>query len=397
MRAAAGFAAVLCVLVPPPAPAAAACRPDPAPLTGANAPSWAQRALAPERVAPFADGTGVVVAVLDSGVDRRHPQLRDALLTGGDFLGGGAGAGDCAGHGTGVAGLIAAAPGRRSALRGLAPGARILPVRVSERRTVDGRPTGRAAAPARVAAAIRWAVRRGADVLNLSLALPVDEPAVRSAIAAARRADVVVVAAAGGPGGNYPAAYPGVLGVGATGPTGERDGTGPGVDLVAPGRDVLSTWPGGYARLTGPSFAAPYAAATAALVRQRWPRLTADAVVDRLLATADPAPGDPAAYGRGALNPYRAVTEADPGPAAPGGPATLPPHRVDPAEAARGRYRGGRADLALRLGAAGGVVLVLAVLAALVRSHSRDRRRPPRRRPGYGHRPEPGHEPEQGQ
>ncbi|GGK20951.1 hypothetical protein GCM10010124_11810 [Pilimelia terevasa] len=383
MRASAVFALALSAVglpgvavVLPAAPAHAACRPDSAAGIRADARSWALEAIGPDRVAPFADGTGVVVAVLDSGVDRRHPQLRDAVLPGADFLGGGSAAADCVGHGTAVAGLIAAAPRAGVTVRGLAPGARILPVRVSEQRTVGGRVTGRAAPPGRLAEAVRWAVRRGARVLNLSLVLDEDVPAVRAAVAEAVRADIVVVAAAGRAGHRdrtpYPAAYPQVLGVGPAGPRGAPvpgAPAGPHVDLLAPGQEVLVPWPGGYAQVTGSSFAAPAVAAAAALLRQRHPHLTAAEVGARLRAAADPAPG--AAAGAGLLNPHRALTMTM-SPAA-AGPTRLATRRRDPAHAATARRRADRAALARTVAAAGAAVLAAAGVAALVRPRRRGR------------------------
>jgi subtilisin family serine protease len=161
--------------------------------------------------------------VIDSGVDRRHPQLSGRVLAGTDYLDpGDDGTRDCAGHGTGVASVIAAAPRAGVAFRGLAPGARILPVRVSEQQVVDGRESGRTVSAAVFARAIRWAVDQGADVLNLSVVLYADDPAVRAAVAYAAERDVVVVAAAGnlhaeGDPRPYPAAY--------AGPTSRRSGS----------------------------------------------------------------------------------------------------------------------------------------------------------------------------
>ena len=167
----------------------------------------------------------MIVAVLDSGVDRRHPQLRGRVLPGRDLLDGGDGSTDCVGHGTAVAGIIAAAPAGGTGFAGLAPRARILPVRVSEQREVDGENPGRRVDPAGLARAIRWAVDRDAAVLNLSLVLHHDDPAVRAAVAYAHSRDVVVVAVAGnrqqeGAPTPYPAAYDGVIGVGAIDETG---------------------------------------------------------------------------------------------------------------------------------------------------------------------------------
>ncbi|HEX6871735.1 MAG TPA: S8 family serine peptidase, partial [Micromonosporaceae bacterium] len=117
---------------------AARCTPAAAP-TLARVP-WPQQRFDPDAVARYSTGAGVTVAVIDSGVDAVHPQLRAAVRSGMDLLdGAGDGRLDCVGHGTAVASLIAARWRSGSGLRGLAPAASILPIRVSERvQTGDG-------------------------------------------------------------------------------------------------------------------------------------------------------------------------------------------------------------------------------------------------------------------
>ncbi|MFG2054018.1 type VII secretion-associated serine protease mycosin [Micromonospora sp. NPDC048930] len=387
----AALVTVLTVALPA-APAAArapsACASPPAPDRPVAATPWPQQRYAPERLTPLADGAGVVVAVIDSGVDRTHPQLAGRVLDGADFLDpGGDGTRDCAGHGTGVASIIAAGTRPGVAFRGLAPGARILPVRVSEQQVVEGRESGRTVDAAGFARAVRWAVDHDADVLNLSVVLYADHPAVRAAIADAVRRDVVVVAAAGnlhdsGDPRPYPAAYDGVLGVGAIGADGVRapfSQTGPYVDLVAPGSDVLMAAPGqGHQRAEGTSYATPFVAATAALLRQYRPELSAAEVARRIVAGADPAPGRGDGYGAGVLNPYRAVTEST-------GPVTARPERAtalavdrpDPAVAAQRARRAAARDRALLVaGAAGLVATVVVLLAAVLPRGARRRWRP---------------------
>ncbi|MEU3452475.1 type VII secretion-associated serine protease mycosin [Micromonospora sp. NPDC006766] len=374
-------AAVLATL-PAAGPAAArtpspACAAPPAPARPVAEQPWPQQRYAPDRLAPLATGAGVTVAVVDSGVDRRHPQLAGRVLTGTDFLDpGGDGTRDCAGHGTGVASIIAATPRPGVAFQGLAPDARILPVRVSEQQVVEGRESGRTVDAADFARAIRWAVDHGADVLNLSVVLYADNPAVRLSIAYALHRDVVVVAAAGNlhDSGNprpYPAAYDGVLGVGAIGADGTRAGfsqTGPYVDLVAPGSDVLLAAPEqGHRRAEGTSYAAPFVAATAALLRQYRPELTAAEVARRIVDSADPAPGGGGETGAGVLNPYRAVTES-PGPAVthPRRSETLAADRPDPAALAQRARRAAARDRALLVAGATGTATLVVLLLAVV-------------------------------
>lgn len=285
---------------------------------------WAQQTLDPSRAWPHSTGAGVLVAVVDSGVDSDHPQLRTAgrVWPGEDFFQVGRLRAnfDCDSHGTAVASIIAAASASGIGFRGMAPGARILPVRVAERGVTDG--STNEIDPVVLAQGIRYAAAQGAKVINLSLSGQRDDRVVRDAIAFARSRDALVIAAVGndqsdGRSGlpSYPAAYDGVLGVGAIDIDGKRlsgSQVGSYVDLTAPGGNVVgSARRGGHNYYSGTSFATPFVAGTAALVRAAMPRLNAQEVAQRLLATASPARGGTAgtAYGAGVVDPYRAVTE----------------------------------------------------------------------------------------
>jgi membrane-anchored mycosin MYCP len=339
---------------------------------------WPQQRYDPDRLAAFADGHNVTVAVIDSGVDAEHAQLSGRVLAGTDFLDRGSGRIDCAGHGTAVASIIAARKVDKVGFHGLAPGVEILPIRISEKRElVDGTATGETVSAAGFAKSIDWAVDHDADVINLSVVLYQDDPAVKQAIARAVQANVVVVAAAGNQyeKGNprpYPAAYDGVLGVGAIVADGTRlpqSQAGTYVDIVAPGGGVTTAATGGgqVADQSGTSFAAPFVSATAALLRQYYPTLSAQGIIRRIKATADPAPGgkDSTAYGAGVLNPYRALTESvttgNPEQAEP-----LPAASVDPAAVAAEREEGKTRRHALWLALGGGVVAAVALLCAVV-------------------------------
>lgn len=349
---------------------------------------WAQQRYAPDRLAPLATGSGVTVAVIDSGVDDEHAQLKSRVLTGADFLDeGGDGTLDCPGHGTAVASIIAATPRSGIGFRGLAPKARILPVRISEQLIIDGKESGRTVTPTEFAEAIRWSVEQGADVLNLSVVLYDDESEVREAIEYAVKEDVVVVAAAGNLHENgdprpYPASYDGVLGVGAIGADGLRapfSQVGSYVDVVAPGGAVLTAAPRrGHREQDGTSYAAPFVSATAALLREYRPDLSARQVIDRIVTTADPAPGGggSAAYGNGVLNPYRAVTEtAAVRVTLPA--AVLPRSGPDPATVAEAVRRSQSRERALWLaGAAGGAAALAVLLAVVLPRGARRRWRP---------------------
>lgn len=383
--------ALLGVLAPGPiamaAPPPGTClNPSPA---GPDVPAlpWAQEVLTPERAWDFSDGAGVTVAVVDSGVDADHPQLASQVLRGKDFyyVGNLPGNFDCVSHGTAVAGIIAAAQRPGIGFHGIAPGARILPVRVSERDLTQG---GGAAAidPVVLARGIWWAADQGVKVLNLSLSGPSDNRHIRDAIAYAVSKDVLVVAAAGNqqpdnqaPGRpSYPAAYPGVLGVGAIDIDGAKlpaSQLGDFVDLVAPGVSVLGpTRAGGHNYVTGTSFAAPFVAGTAALVRARWPELSAAEVTRRLLATATPARGGKGSpgYGAGVVNPYRAVTDGLTAAApAPVPPLTHPAPDVAALQAKAWWQQAGEQATVWTAAALGAALLAVVVAVALPRCRRR--------------------------
>jgi membrane-anchored mycosin MYCP len=386
-RPAAVVAATLAGLaLPAPAHAAEACQNPPPVAAIAKGVPVEDQVYAPQRLAPFATGRGIRVAVIDSGVDPTNPQLHDRVARGADFLHNGpTGRQDCVGHGTAVASIIAATPSADTGFQGLAPDALIIPVRISEQTDVDGKPVGEPGKPEHFAEAIDFAVAQHADVINMSLVMTVDSDVVHRAVERAIGAGVVVVAAAGNLGRPqdsnptpYPASYEGVIGVGAVDAAGSRadfSQHGTYVDLVAIGKDVtVASRAGGHESREGTSFATPFVAATAALIKQRFPGLSPAQVRQRLVATADPAPGGAWSeeYGFGLLNPYRAVTQTlgqDARAAPP--PATM---RIDDSAAvALAARRAHAQDTAVMFGAVGlGVVLLLAAVAVIAQ---RGRRR----------------------
>ena len=310
----------------------------------------------------------MTVAVVDSGVDA-NPQFGDRVIPGPDLVAGTrphiAPGADCVGHGTAVASIIAAAPVPGVSFTGVAPAARILSVKISGTDTFPTSVTPQG---------IMDAVQFGADVINLSLATPDDVPALRNAVEYALSHNVVVVAAAGndlpqgGTGGGegtgpfYPAAYPGVLAVGAVGPGGVLAGFSDQhtpVGVTAPGVNITSAYPGTFPAAYAPaqngtSFAAAFVSGVVALVRSAHPGLNAAQVVARIEATAHGAAGP--GTGHGVVDPVRAVT------------AVLPAERARMAPAARAAPSGTSARtvaLAVIAGSFGLlVVVVITVLAA---------------------------------
>ncbi|MFD0823129.1 S8 family serine peptidase, partial [Micromonospora zhanjiangensis] len=278
---------------------------------------WPQQMFGPERIWPFAQGRGITVAVLDSGVDGNHPQLRGHVSAGFDATGNGGPANtDCTGTGTRVAGVIAAQATGSGGFSGLAPGVTILPVRVTDKQTF-GPST---AEPAVLARGIDAAVARGAKVVAISTVSYSGSPALQESVAKAQAKGVILVAAVGdlgdANGGNpqpYPAGYDGVIGVGAIGPDSARwqnSQHGDYVDLVAPGADVLSLQRGRgmAAGVNGTGVACGFVAATVALTRAKRGDLDARELIRLLFATATPAAGGDD-YGHGIVNPYAALND----------------------------------------------------------------------------------------
>ena len=275
---------------------------------------WALTALGAPTLWAAQSGAGSVVAVVDTGVSATHPDLSGLVLPGLDLVSPcGSGQADGHGHGTHVAGIIAARAGNAAGVAGLAQGTRILPVRALGN---DG-----SGSDVDVAAGIAWAAEHGADVVNLSLGSPDPSASEQAAVDYAYGRGVLVVAAAGNDGGagdpaNYPGALRHVLAVGAVDPAHSVpvfSNSGPYVALVAPGVDVLSTVPpNGYLAMDGTSMAAPFVAATAALMRAANPALTPSRLVTLLESTALDlfTPGRDDVTGYGEVQPVAAVAAA---------------------------------------------------------------------------------------
>jgi type VII secretion-associated serine protease mycosin len=344
---------------------------------------WAQQALGFASVWRLTRGAGVTVAVVDSGVDA-NPQFGDRVTIGPDLALSPTGSSpdaapdaDCVGHGTSVASIIAAAPVPGVSFSGVAPAADILSVKITNSDTFPG---------SVAAQAIVAAVDDGAQVVNLSLAT-VSTPALAAAVRFAQASNVVVVAAAGNDspdgatGPFYPAAYPGVLSVGAVGPDGARAGfsdTLTPVSVTAPGVSVTAAYPGVFPRAYNPasngtSFATAFVSGVAALVRAAHPGLDQAQVVARITATANGSAGP--GTGHGLINPVQAVTAIlPPGPAPSAAGAGRPAGVPAGASAARPRVtvdrvahpdqRATAVALPITVGAA--ALALLAIAAAVV-------------------------------
>lgn len=288
---------------------------------------WALNRLRAETAWKTSSGSGVVVAVVDTGVTASHPDLKGHVLAGADFVAPATAATDQNGHGTHVAGIVAAIADNSRGIAGLARYARILPVRV-----LDANGSGYSDD---VANGIIWAANHGAKVINLSLGSTQSDGAGQAAVAYAISRNVVVVAAAGndgcstallGLGGtqpSYPAAYPSVLGVGALtsyGNVATYSDCGSWVDVVAPGSGIISTMItspdsglgcgaiSGYCYLSGTSMATPYAAAAAALeIAKLGSSAKQSTIRSRIQSTADDlgATGRDDKAGYGVINPVR--------------------------------------------------------------------------------------------
>ncbi|MDV3127477.1 type VII secretion-associated serine protease mycosin [Mycobacterium sp. 21AC1] len=399
-------------LLPPPAP------PSPTHQTEQREPCFSPQthtdagdAHKMDDVWRLARGAGQTVAVIDTGVTRHR--LLPHLVGGGDYVSRGDGTLDCDGHGTIVAGIIGGAA-NTTGFSGVAPEATILSIRQSSNKF---RAAGGALGVGDVetmAEAVRTAADLGATVINIStvacvaVADRLDDRALGAALAyAVDVKNVVVVTAAGNVGGaghcpeqnpaSGPAGRPNwedvrsvaspawyddlVLCVGSVGSDGrpsEFSLGGPWVDVAAPGEGIVSLHPDGEglidtladgSPISGTSYAAPTIAGIAALVRSRFPQLSAREVMRRITSTAHRPPGDWDPFvGNGVVDALAALS------AGPGVPAV--PTRTVPTVAARPPVF---ADPQPRRVAFGGaaVCVAAAVLSALILSSRRLRRRIP--------------------
>lgn len=256
---------------------------------------WNQRRIQLPQAWQLTQGTPVLVAVIDSGIDLAHPEFAGRIQNGFDYVDFDTTPQDTFGHGTHVAGVIGAAGNNSRGVAGAAWNVQLLPMRV-----LDGNGLGTGS---NIAQAILASANRGAKVINLSLALSGPSVTVYDAIVAARNQDALLVAATGNASQpnqppvavSYPAAYPEVIAVAATTRGDERatySNGGAAVELAAPGGEasdaIYSTSRNGnYALLYGTSMAAAHVSGVAALLRSLAPQWSAAAVRDALRNSAD--------------------------------------------------------------------------------------------------------------
>lgn len=264
------------------------------------------------------DGSGVTIAVIDTGIDASHPDLAGTVIDGVDFSSvgvpnGTAGVGSSAFHGTMVASLIAGQGSAASGVIGVAPGAKLLSISIGL--GVPGSDTD-----TQVAQAVRWAVDHDADIINLSLTRNSQSwpKSWDEAFSYAFENDVIVVAAAGNRSDNSsrpsaPAIIPGVVSVGGVTKLeepAEASAAGLGVAISAPAEDLLGAYPGeSYRVWGGSSAAAPIVTGLLALMSQSDPDASANDLIKRLIGSATDLgePGFDANYGHGLIDPTAAL------------------------------------------------------------------------------------------
>lgn len=369
---------------PPPPPPPPCKKPDSYPASRVKAIPWAQPRLDFTSVWNITRGKGVTVAVVDSGINRDHPQLGGRVVKSIDLTG--THNTDCLGHGTQVAGIIAARDERNAnppmPFVGVAPDVHLISIKIQDGETSNDNGT-------LLARGIERAAQEGADIINVS-ATNTNFPLLRQAVRFAQKRGALIVAAAGNTDPRkkaneqeaFPASYPGVLSVGALGQSGPVAGfsnTTSRVDVSGPGDGIVSTSGDGYiGDLQGTSYATPYVAGVAALVMASKPDLTPQQIIHRITATADGGVG--AGSGGGMVNPHEAVTAlvSDTGSGTPTQRAVAQPIDIGgpPPVDHRTRNLGG-----LIAGGAAGAALLVAFAGIVVPLGARRGWRPGRAKP----------------
>lgn len=254
--------------------------------------------------------TAITIAVLDTGADYNHPDLKGNLLPGINLVNAGRSAQDDNGHGTEVTGVLAAKGNNSIGVSGVLWNAKVLPIKVLDSRAVADLDV--------VARGINTALDRGAKVILMSVSSMSYSKALTNAVNRAEASGAVLIAASGNEGNRvaYPAAYPTVIAVGGVKSNNEpiyESNSGPELNLMAPGLNVYTTKLGStYGSFSGTSAAAPQVAGAAALIMARYPKLRPIDVRQLLYQTATNLgeSGWDKRTGYGLLNVEKAVTSA---------------------------------------------------------------------------------------
>ena len=293
---------------------------------------WYLKSLKISAAHAISTGSGVTVAVIDTGVDP-HRDLKRNLLPGyNQVTRKSDGRSDSDGHGTDMAGIIAAHGRGSSGVLGIAPSAKLLPLKASNGEDISGPD---------VATGIEYALSHNAQVINVSIAA---DPAFEllKAVKDASKANVVIVGGVGNDGSplvGYPAAADGVLAVGATDQSNKHwpdSNIGPSLQICAPGVGIVTTAPGNkYIKADGTSDSTAIVSGAVALVRAKFPQLSAAEVIHRITATADDIgpPGRDNQCGYGELNIVKALTADVPPLSGDGASASASPSASDTAGA----------------------------------------------------------------
>ncbi|WP_454371632.1 type VII secretion-associated serine protease mycosin [Streptomyces bauhiniae] len=375
---------------------------------------WHLDAMHAPEVWKSSTGRGVTVALIDSGVDDSLPDLRGQILDGKDFSSlRGDEHTDVAGHGTSMAALIAAtgALGGVDASYGLAPGAKILPIRMIDNREVSGRIDATTVYSEKLTQAIRYAADSKAQIINMSLALSdsvgrhdVGTPELAAAVKYALSKGKLLFAGVGNRGDkenlpSYPASTPGVVGIGAADQKtklADFSQRGPFVDMIAPGVDMVHACAKGtqLCESQGTSDATAIASASAALIWSKHPDWTNNQVLRVMLNTLNK-PADGAerndSIGYGGIRLRAAMEDDAPGPAdvyplpdlaaaAAKSPSSKAPKPTAPAEqekAAAKSSEGGNTLLWTGVGIGAALLIGAVVTVGVLRSRRRTPVAPP--------------------
>jgi subtilisin family serine protease len=260
----------------------------------------------------------LILAIVDTGVDYKHPDLAAKLLPGYNTVDGNATVEDGNGHGTHCAGIASAITNNGVGVAGVAPNVKVLPVQVLSKEGYGSYES--------VANGIIWAADHGAKVISMSLGGPSSSAVITDAVNHALSKDAMLIAAMGNDGNSsvsYPAGVPGVMAVGATDSNDKIarfSQYGKHNSVAAPGVNILSTFPTyatgmpgiSYGSISGTSMATPAVSGLAALVRSKYPQLNAAQVKAHIEATSDDlgTPGFDVYYGHGRINVFKAMSTA---------------------------------------------------------------------------------------